>query len=155
MEAAIYPKVTYWGMDVAANYNLSREKACNEFNKPFYSVFTENKQLREKIDPNNNSIDYGKDCTAADELSSQWKGSWKNKYASDSTTVSNARWAIYFSPPCNQTLVAAVTRHWENGMGGLDYYFYFKFNDENKIEWMSVSWIHSSTITPPLKGWYN
>jgi len=153
MQAAIYPNVIYFGSDIAANYNRGRTKACSEFGKPFDSVFRESQESREMIDPNNFSIDYSDGCTSIDELTTDWKDTWNKKFASDSIDISKAKWVIYFSPPCKNSITASVYRHWDNGSGGLDYYYYFEFNNEKEVEWLSVSWIHSSTVNPPLKGW--
>lgn len=101
-----------------------------------------------------NSIksDFERSYPKTSELATEFKKIWKERLASTERDVSEAKWLVYLSPVCGDTLTAAVYGHWDRP-SPMSYNFHFTFDDQNSLEFVSISWMHHSTPPPPLKGW--
>ena len=66
--------------------------------------------------------------------------------------MAEADWLVYFSPPCGDTLVAAVYSHWDRP-SPWSYHYFFTFDGDDSLSFVGVTEGHHSVPPPPLRGW--
>lgn len=147
---AVYPRVVKYLDETTLLSGRARIEMCQQGVDSYTALMNPDSVPSElKID----SSTVLESCVDPDKLSAEWKRSWHARFASNDTTIDQAEWALYFSPPCGNELVATIDPHWENGKSGDSFEFYFRFNAEGEIEWVSVGTWHSHVPPSPLRGW--
>jgi hypothetical protein len=150
---AVHPEPSSFAAEFAVEYGRKRLEACQRLGTP---LVTRTERGVQFAFDEPGLIDAGPDfedvCQTSSERSASWQDAWQARYASEAGTVAEADWLIYFSPPCGDTLVAAVYSHWDRP-SPWSYHYFFTFDERDSLSFAGVTRVHHSVPPPPLRGW--
>ena len=150
---AVYPKVAYVDVNIAASYGRIRAKACQEKGIPLMTLTNQGAQYAfDSEQPFDIDYDIEEFYPEVSDFSTTWHQEWQKQFGSSPQEVRNADWLVYFSPQYGDTLLASVFPHWDSG-GNWSYHFNFTFSDKDSLRFVGVVETHNSITPIPLKGW--